>query len=597
MNDVNPEQAYTIAQALPGPLKNELFDAVSALTQGASGSLKWKSARSNPVGNNTIWDADAYISRLRGSHFHDVQQAGEILATPEAMERFMQMLYLREQQERTTTGQQTVDMGISWDGSGQSKAATARANQYWKLGQQDLHFLRYIRVAMSDDSRGGLIVYLKTSNKVEEYMLVGPLSKVRGKDIVSLMSTIKVKDKKTLLQKLENEYQEYVENIYETAPRNFHLNLLGMVNQVTDTEINWYAYTFPDYVDNAIKYLTHPAVQLKKQPVTISTDKKEPTFFYFNPDRLTEGDYNAWRDWMLVIPKAFRPTFMAWVYSIFVPANRGRQALWLQSNGYDGKSQMINALAEFMNGVGYGSVNSTMVKNNFAYSAAYGKRLLSFPDCQNEQFMRSAFTHTILGGDTAPIEFKGKDIFSARLYCKFIIGSNKTPQVNIHAMHELTRIIYIPLQRPPERIQQLFFATDDKGEIIYDSQGNPKPIGFQGSNELPELKDALLSEMPAFLMACKKHYKELCPNDKEIKLSDEVSQALYLNCISREADYYQQYINDTFEFTNIISDVLPVMEIQKHAGKHFSKDTVRQYFSKYSEKLMSDNTNPNGIAG
>lgn len=583
---LTPENARAMLDGMPKRLADELANRALHLVM-KNDELRWRYKSNNPcVDKKLIFDPEDYIGYLRMNYFDELQEGGVYVGKPLLLRRLMRMLYEHEQAAPTHEGQ-TIDIGISWNASPMSPAQSLRNAVYWKLSKKDLEFLRYIRVASTDGGgMSNLVVYVKSDAEAEVYKLVGPLNKVHENDILGVLSTVK-SDKGTLLEELESEYQEHVEEMYAHSPDKFHLNMLGMIRNEDlrdgDVHIEYFAYTFRDYLKHARLLLHHKKLRLKSEPVTISNRRSVPSFFYFNRKKLKEGLYQAWTDWMLVIPEDYRPVFMAWIYSIFVPENTGRQALWLQSSGYDGKSQMINAIAEFLGGVGYGSVNSKMVKTQFAYAAAYGKRLISFPDCQNEQFMRSSFVHTILGGDTAPIEFKGKDIFTSRLFCKFIIGSNKAPQVDVNAMHELTRIIYIPLQKPPEHIQKRFYATDDDGNILYDRLGHPHPIGFKGTHKHPELKDMLVSEMSAFLHACGEHYERLCPHDKEIQAGDKVREALYLTCISQEAEAYDDFIAENYEFTDEIKDTLCVLEIRKKATKYFESDAVKKYFKNYRE--------------
>lgn len=578
---LTPHSARQIVREFPEALGGEILEAVLRM-KFEKEEMRWKSQAANPYSNKLRFESADYLKHLRAEYYEDIMKTNGQLADPRALECLVNNLF--EYEASSPAVDDSNPTPISWNASSMCAEQTARNSIYWPLSDKDFYFLRYIRVSPSSRSgTAGSMVYARSDTNTQTYKLVGSLFEINENHILSILSNVKT-DKGTLLEDLEDEYREYVHEIHAERPHRFHMCILGMIKIG-----NVYgALQFRDYIKFAIKYLNHSRLRLKAEPVTLATDKKTPTFFYFNKKKLRKGPHQAWTDWMLVIPEEFRNVFMAWIYSVFMPDNKGRQALWLHSPGYDGKSQMINAISEYMNDVGVGAVNSQSIKNNFAYAQAYGKALIIFPDCQNEHFMHHSFTHTILGGDRSPVEFKRKDVFTAKLESKFLIGSNKSPVIDVNAMHELTRLIYIPLQKPPKRIQKLFYATDDKGNILYDRIGNPHPIGYKGTKKQPELKDALLADMSAFLFTCQGHYEKLCPNNKEIHTGDIVREALYLTCMSQESEIYEQHIDKHYEFVKNPKKYVTIDQIRANIAKQLNRDDMKWFKSyKESELLLS----------
>jgi len=584
-----PHKARELVKGFPDALTSEILDRATQL-KVVKNELRWKAKNANPVDNRLIFDAAGYLKFLRAEYFDEYMEVNRDLKDAEAINDLMGLLYDYEKSA------DVVDDGapspISWNASSMCVEQTARNGHYWQLTERDFEFLRYIRLGSSDNSGSRVsILYVRSHEKNQTYVPVGPLSGVNDSEIFAVLSSVKTKTG-TLLEDLETEYRDYVHEIHSEQPENFHLHALGMIKTTTskDGVITpvYGALKFRDYIKFSLNYLNHSRFRLRKPPVTMSNKKSEPAFLHFNPNKLKEGSHEAWSDWLHVIPEEFRPAFRAWVYSIFVAENMGRQALWLHSAGYDGKSQVINAITEYMGGVGVGAVNTAAVSssNKFAYSNAYGKRFLVFADCQNNHFMHQNFTHAVLGGDPAPVEYKGKEPFMARLFCKFMIGSNKAPMIDVNAMHELTRLIYIPLQRPPKEIQKRFYMTDDQGQIVYDRLGNPHPIGYKGTKSHPELKDALLEEMDAFLFTCRKDYRELCPNDKEIYCGEFLRGALYNACISTEADIYQKHIESQYEFTKDGDAFISLDAIRGNITKYLQRDRMKWFKSYRVEEYV-----------
>jgi len=520
----------------------------------------------------------------------------QIFDDPEEIFGVLKYMYgLLNSDEPVMHQNHTIQDQLNWSGVAGSSIEKARGERYWKLNKKDIELLRYIKVARAgtDASTGTLVVYIRACVHTHTYTLVSPLKSTRPNDIVAILSSI-VEDGKSLLDRLEKEYMDYVEDRFDKGKSRFDGCVYGAMRiQVTrDGEeiTQWCAYTFQDYLRNIVKsqLLVDTRLRLEHEPVGISSTMGEPTFYYFNREQVkrSTGETPHWDSWMKVIPNEFHDVFMAWIYSIFVPKNKGRQALWLHSEGYDGKSQMTLALTKYMNGHGVGSINSRIAKSQFAYSAAYGKRLLVFGDCQNDMFLRTSVAHSILGGDPAPVEFKNKDAFTSRVFCKMLIASNKAPRLDINAGHELTRLIYIPLQKPPENIQAKFLETDDEGRVIYDSRNNPYPIGYSSGiqgEKTKELNEYLYEEMDNFLNKCRTKYLQLCPHHKEIVTSDKVRQALYTICASEESEVYETYIDENFEFVKDDTMFTETATIRAEAKRYFKlSPEMKDLFDKFN---------------
>ncbi len=480
---------------------------------------------------------------------------------------------------------------LNWSSASGSKIEQARSQQYWKINKKDVEFLKYIKVAYAGEGHEGkLIVYVRCQMNTNTYVQVDPLSNIRPSSVISILSSIVGGDGKTnLFDELEREYVDYVESVFRKNKHKFSGCILGALSlEDQEGNIEYCAYTFQDFIKEVIKnHLNDMALRMPKEPEIISSNPETAAFYHFDKTKIVKGDWSHWRDWMYVIPPICHDVFKAYIYSIFVPRNKGRQALWLHGEGYDGKTQVTIALSRYMKGCGVGSMNSKVAASQFAFGAAYGKRLLIFGDCQNRRFLSTSVCHSILGGDAAPVEKKNKDVFTSRIFCKMFIGSNVHPELDANATHETSRVIYIPLQLPSDEIQAKFLHTDEDGRIIYDSHNNPIPIGYKGEKG-KELNDYLFEEMDAFLFECRDAYMRLCPNNKEIIVEEDVKDFLYNVCSSEPSEQYEKYIQANYDFSQEIESCELVSDIKDRAVEHFNDPQIMRRFKNFKLSDFND---------
>lgn len=281
--------------------------------------------------------------------------------------------------------------------------------------------------------------------------------------------------------------------------------------------------------------------RLEQMPTEISADPQRPAFLHVEPAKWVPGPTPAWDGWMEQMPECCRQVFRAWVGSVFDPLNKGRQALWLRDGGYSGKSSVGRALNRYMGGVGVGSISHGSMSDKFGYSSVYGKRLIIYGDNKNARLLSSERVHSLLGHDTVMIERKGIDAFPAIIHARLMVFSNITPDVDLVARNEVSRLCFIPLSEPPEHILSRYCETDLDGRVLRRRDGTPV---FIGGN----LEDELLSEMGAFLGRCRQDYEELCPHRQDIVVPEPMWELLVRDCASAEHLEAEHFIDGYLEF-------------------------------------------------
>lgn len=144
-----------------------------------------------------------------------------------------------------------------------------------------------------------------------------------------------------------------------------------------------------------------------------------------------------------------REAFMAFIWSLFVPEDRGHQYLWLFGEGQDGKGSLIRLLHRLLQN----AFVALDAKDKYWLASCVGKRLGAFNDMVDVTFpMRSQFKQ-VTGQDPVNIEQKYKKSYSTVLDTKFIFTTNKELHITTQTS-DLRRCIYVKMTRnhnPPRR--------------------------------------------------------------------------------------------------------------------------------------------------
>lgn len=367
-----------------------------------------------------------------------------------------------------------------------------------------------------------------------------------------------------------------MDEAYKMLARSNSLNFLNLHSG--ENEDQKILPTLAEYWEKFVKRVweTDSFFCLPEKPVEITTDPKIPSFFYFDDSTLVDAPTPNWDGWLLRMPKSARPVFRAWVYSIFDPVNKGRQAVWLRDNGYSGKSSMLRALGRRMNdGKAVGSISKGSLSDKFGYSTIYGKRLVTYGDAKNNRLLSTEKVHSMLGGDRVQIERKGVDAFSAEIHAKLIVTSNIIPEIDVHERNQITRILYFPLSEPSDEYLRQYCLTDSEGNIVRGKDGVPKYIGGN-------LDEKLFSEIDAFLYKCREDYEKLCPNRQDIPVPDAMHDILLAECASVEHIHYEKYVEENINI-NAEAQLCPV-ELQE-SFQEFMGTKSSQDFANFKHTL------------
>lgn len=263
------------------------------------------------------------------------------------------------------------------------------------------------------------------------------------------------------------------------------------------------------------KFVEDDKYRLETLPTLISDDPSVPCFKYVNMDNIKEGPTPAWDEFLSRVDAP--DLFLAWIWCLFDPINEGRQVLWLQGNGHDGKSTVIEALSQIYGERYMMALTKESTSSQFFYADVYGKRFVTYGNCANGRLISDSKIQSLTGADSVPIQYKGETSFFARIYARLIVGSNISPEIDFYKSSEKSRIIRLEVQ---------------------------KSKGYSGD---ATWRSKLVEEGPYLLYRCKKAYEKYCPNRINLQIPDELWEKMKVECSSHESS-----IIDDFIYNNLI---------------------------------------------
>jgi hypothetical protein len=207
--------------------------------------------------------------------------------------------------------------------------------------------------------------------------------------------------------------------------------------------------------------------------------------------KVEEGPTPTWDTFLSRLTDA--DAFLAHVWAIFEPSYKGRQALWLQGDGNDGKSIAMTALFAGA-GCPFATVSDADLVggNQFLFSSLWDKPAVLVNESKNVNVLMSGMIHKLTGRDPVSVEYKHGQRFAARFNGCVLVTSNNLPQI------EGTR------------------ANVSRLSVVRIRQG-----GW-----VDDLESRLRREVPALLHRAAARYTALCPQHFAIALNDESKELL-----------------------------------------------------------------------
>jgi hypothetical protein len=267
---------------------------------------------------------------------------------------------------------------------------------------------------------------------------------------------------------------------------------------------------------------------------SISNDEDEPCYRYIDLD-FEAGYYPYWAEWMrsTLGDKDKISIFMAWIASVLISNNNGKQALYMHGRGNDAKSVIANVLTDYLQEAAT-SINKNSMSNQFGLSKLENKRLVVMADNKNPKIMHTEWVHNLTGGDSVDVERKQKQSYSDQLFGKLMIMSNIPPEIKIDERNQVSRLIYLRL------ISRSNEYLAEQGLGSFDGEGN---FCFYGDSSF---KDNLYAELEYFFHDCLRVYKHICPTDSELPIPSGMMQELENTCADPTSAGLMDFLADHF---------------------------------------------------
>lgn len=199
--------------------------------------------------------------------------------------------------------------------------------------------------------------------------------------------------------------------------------------------------------------------------------------------------------------------FLAHVWAAFEPQYKGRQVMWLQGEGSDGKTIALKAIFEGAigpNAVGIANDDDIVRSNQFLFSAIWDKVAMVVNDSKQVNLMMTGLIHRLTGRDYIGVEYKHGPRFSAEYQGVVWVTSNLRPNIEGNRSN----------------LSRLTILTLKPGDWVDD------------------LAHRLRDEMPALLHRARDAYSRACPRHYEIALN-ATSLRLLNEATGGEADTFR----------------------------------------------------------
>lgn len=319
-------------------------------------------------------------------------------------------------------------------------------------------------------------------------------------------------------------------------------------------------YSLPAALEVALKeLLADPERRLNDEPPLLSWSSEQPAFRILDASVIQPGGTPTWDEFTSRLD--FPDIFMAWVWTIFIPENFGRQIMWLKGSGYDGKSQVCDAIANFYGGEEFVATMQSK-QTNFSLSQLYGKRLVLYNDCKDIRLHRKDDIKRLTGKDKTTVEFKNENPFAARVYAKLLVNSNWYPRIDFSQKSEHSRVIALEVA----------------------------PSTMKGGD--PTFQPRLESEMGAFLYKCREAHSMIFGDMVDLEpLPEDLLNKMVRFCESDESQCAASFIanrcdlnpNGEYLDTELQRDTREFMAEMQVSNRSYP--AVRDSIEKRLEKL------------
>jgi hypothetical protein len=259
-----------------------------------------------------------------------------------------------------------------------------------------------------------------------------------------------------------------------------------------------------------------------------------------------------------------------WIGSLLDPASDRSQYLFLYGEGGNGKSSLAQVLLSVLGRAAI-SLRASTFTSKFGKAPCANKRLVIFDDNKNASFMASGDFREATGSDTLAVERKGKDVINVRNDLKFLITSNRLPELDgDHA--DMRRNIFVKLGK----------------------YTGPVTGGVEG------FRRALLEQGPDILRYCYTLYREHKERTSSsiIPVTQESHDKVHeLSMEGYAQEYFEEYFSERADGKLRKQELLACFQAHRPPTQQHERAVQRYFNSKFRVSRGKDNTEPRHYVG
>jgi hypothetical protein len=226
----------------------------------------------------------------------------------------------------------------------------------------------------------------------------------------------------------------------------------------------------------------------------------------------------------------------AFIGSIFYEESYMQQYLVIWGDGGDGKGAVTRAIHKILQSSFH--VDSFDNMGRFWTSAFVGKRVVLFPDNNDQRAMQTGLWKQLTGGDPVRVEFKNESTFTTQLSAKFILTSNFAPVLK-------------------------WDAADQRRAIVSRIENASGPIDPNVERRMHET-----DQLQFLVEYCCWKYRVMCPNHEPIKVDEDQQDH-----IQNADEEIEQRLLEKFSFGSN-TQVISVTDLKNAYGQDYNSNKV-----------------------
>ena len=199
--------------------------------------------------------------------------------------------------------------------------------------------------------------------------------------------------------------------------------------------------------------------------------------------------YPAWQEFLDRASSS--DVYMAAIWKIFEPNDRGRQLIWSYCTGNGGQSMVWKTISTALGKMAHQMQNATSLADSFTEGQFYLKRLGIVSDCNNAHILEYNLIKKLTGSDPLYVNQKNQAAFTATgTNVKVAVFGNRYPKYDTMDVAMVSRVLLFKVQGFPssfagdptfpvrlaEQLNSFLAACEDMERLLCPVEGSTIPV-------------------------------------------------------------------------------------------------------------------------